>query len=165
MDFSTFFSRIGISPEIAQDIMSVLFVAFVSFIYGMLVGRYRLIPALVNIYASFAITSVVPENMLSDYSSRLILFFILWGSLTIFSRKFFDIPFYGSGTSFLWRVFSMSFLQGVLLLSIAFSVVPRKTALTYISSSAYGYLTEGRAPLVWMALPLVYLFFIYRKNR
>jgi hypothetical protein len=165
MDLYSIFSQIGISPKIAQDVVLVLFVAFISFVYGMLVGRYRLIPALINIFASFAILSAVPGNVLPDYTSKLILFFALWGGLTIFSRKFFDVPFYGSGTSFLWRVFSMSFLQGVLLLSIAFSIIPRKVALTYISPNALGYLTEGWAPLIWMTLPLAYLFFIYRRSR
>jgi hypothetical protein len=159
------FSQIGISPKIAQDVMLVLFVAFVSFVYGMLVGRYRLIPALVNIYASFAIVSVVPEKMLTDYNLKLILFFALWALLTIFSRRFFDVHFYGSGTGFLWRVFSMSFLQGMLLLSVAFSFVPTEVALTYISPNAFKYLVEGWAPLVWMVVPLVFLFFIYRRNR
>ncbi len=158
------FSQIGISPKIAQDVMLVLFVAFVSFVYGMLVGRYRLIPALINIYVSFAIVSVVPEKIFTDYSMKLILFFVLWAVLTIFSRKFFDVHFYGSGTNFLWKVFSMSFLQGMLILSVAFSFVPTKIALTYISLNAYKYLAEGWAPLIWMVIPLICLFFIHRRN-
>lgn len=165
MNLYSIFSQIGISPKIAQNIVLILFIAFVSFVYGMLVGRYRLIPALINIYASFAIISVVPENLLPDYNAKLILFFVLWAGLTIFSRKFFDIPFFGAGTSFLWRVFSMSFLQGLLLLSITFSIIPEKIALTYISPEAYSYLVKSWAPLLWMALPLAYLFFIYKRNK
>lgn len=165
MNLYSIFSQIGISSEVAQNVILIFFAAFFSFVYGMLVGRSRLIPALANIYASFAIVSVFPANVFSDYTSKLILFFTLWAGLTIFSRKFFDIHFFGSGTSFLWRVFSMSFFQGILLLSVTASLVPKKTMLAYISSDAYQYLAEDWAPLVWMLLPLVYLFFIYRKNR
>lgn len=165
MNITQIFSNLGVPQAMVQDVMLVVFIAFLSFVYGMLVGRYRLIPALINIYASFAIASVVPESFLPDYMSKLVLFLALWAGLTVFSRKFFDVPFYGAGSSFLWRVFSMSFLQDILLLSIIFSIVPKTEALGYISPNAYKYLVEGWAPFIWMALPLVYLIFIYKRSR
>jgi len=50
-----------------------------------------------------------------------------------------------------------------LVLSIIFSVVPKKVALDYISLGAYGYLTAGWMPTIWMALPLAYMFFVYKR--
>jgi hypothetical protein len=54
----------------------------------------------------------------------------------------------------------MSFLQGILLLSIAFSIIPEKIVLTYISSDAYKYLVGGWAPFIWMVLPLSINFYL-----
>ena len=165
MNVTLLFSNLGLSSKSSQDIMLVLFVALVSFVYGMLIGKYRLMTVLINTYVSFAIISVVPHKIFPDYTMELLAFFIILILLTVFNKRFFDLSFTGSGSSFLWRVFSMSFLQIVLLLSITFSITPKKVALTYVSSTAYAYLTKGWSPLVWMALPLVYMYFIYKKVR
>ncbi len=118
---------------------------------------------LINIYVSFAIVSVIPKDFIEDYSYMMAAFFGLLIVLTVANRRFFDLSFSGSGSGFMWRVFSMSFLQIVLILSIIFSILPRKVALTYISSVAYEYLASGWAALLWMALPLAYMIFIYKR--
>jgi hypothetical protein len=159
----TLLSNLGVPTNLTQDIMLVLFVALASFIYGTLIGRFRLMTVLINIYVAFAVVTVIPEDLVADYNLKLLIFFILLVVMTFFNKRFFDISFSGSGTNYMLRVFSMSFLEIGLILSIAFSMVPKKVALGYVSVNAYNYLVAGYAPLVWMALPLIYMFFLYRK--
>jgi hypothetical protein len=147
----------------SQDIVLLLFVVFVSFVYGMFLGKYKIMTVLINIYVSFALISVIPQDFLTDYNSRLLLFFALVAGLTLVSKRFFDLSMSGSGSYFLLRVFLMSFLQVALVLSIIFSIVPRKVALDYISLDAYGYLTFGWMPAVWMALTLAFMYFAYKR--
>lgn len=159
----TILSNLGVPANLMQDIMLLLFVALASFIYGTLIGRWRLMTVLINIYAAFAIITVIPADLIADYNLKLLIFFILLIGMTLLNKRFFDISFSGSGTNYMLRVFLMSFLEIALVLSIVFSLVPKKVALGYLSANAYGYLVVGWAPLVWMALPLVYMFFMYRK--
>lgn len=143
--------------------MLLLFAALASFIYGTLIGRWRLMTVLINIYAAFAVVMVIPADLIADYNLKLLIFFILLIGMTLLNKRFFDISFSGSGANYMLRVFAMSFLEIVLVLSIVFSMVPKKIALGYISAGAYGYLATGYAPLIWMVLPLAYMFFMYRK--
>lgn len=159
----TILSNLGVPTNLTQDIMLLVFVVLASFIYGTLIGRWRLMTVLINIYTAFAVVTVIPAELTADYNLKLLIFFILLIGMTFLNKRFFDISFSGSGTNYMLRVFAMSFLEIALVLSIVFSLVPKKVALGYISFNAYTYLVAGWAPLVWMALPLVYMFLIYRK--
>lgn len=165
MNFNLLLSKIGISYQLTQDITLLVFIVLASFAYGTFIGRYKLMTVLINIYISFAVINVIPVNLLGKDTSILLVFFVLLVGLTLASRRFFDISFSGSGTGFLWRVFSMSFLQVGLILSIAFSVIPRKVALVYISSAAHQYLASEWAKFIWMTAPLVYMFLLYRRDK
>jgi hypothetical protein len=140
MNFSLLLSKLGLSQKLSQDVT-----------------------VLINIYVSLALISVIPAEFVIDYNTKLLLFFALVAGLTLVSKRFFDLSMSGSGSYFLLRVFLMSFLQVVLVLSIIFSIVPKKVALGYISLDAYGYLTAGWMPTAWMALPLIYMFFVYKR--
>lgn len=157
-------SNLGVPANLTQDVMLVLFVALASFIYGTLIGRYRLMTVLINIYVSFAVVSVVSKSLAESYDTTLLIFLVLLVGLTLLNKRFFDISFGGSGTNYMLRVFGMSFLEIILVLSITLSLIPKKIALGYVSPDAYGYLASGYAPLVWMALPLIAMFFMYKRS-
>ncbi len=163
MDLSLIFSQLGLSPKIAQDAILFLVVALVSFVFGMSIGRFKLITVLVNIYVSVAILSVVPKELFSDYFYRLALFFGIIILLTALGKKMFEMPLSGSGKGFLWRVFAMSFLEVMLMLSVALAFVPKKIALGYISSNAYSYFVSENFAFFWMLIPLVFMFMIHKK--
>ncbi|PJA87220.1 MAG: hypothetical protein CO141_00565 [Candidatus Moranbacteria bacterium CG_4_9_14_3_um_filter_42_9] len=163
MNFSLLLSKLGLSQKLSQDVMLILIIALISFVYGMLLGKYKIMTVLINIYVSFALISVIPKDFVLDYNTKLILFFVLVAGLTLVSKRFFDLSISGAGSYFLLKVFLMSFLQVALVLSIVFSTVSKKVALEYVSLDAYGYLTAGFLPLVWMVLPLAYMFFIYKR--
>jgi hypothetical protein len=163
MNTVAFLSDLGISVNLTQDIMLLLFAALASFVYGTLIGRWRLITVLINIYVAFALTTVIPADLTADYNMKLLIFFILIVGMTLLNKRFFNISFAGSGTNYMLRVFAMSFLEIGLVLSIVFSLMPKKAALGYISANAYTYFVAGYAPFIWMLLPLVCMFFLHRK--
>lgn len=163
MNLSQVFAELGFSQKITLDLTLFLVLAFVSFVFGMLIGRYRLVTVLINIYVAIAVTGAVSVKLLPDYSNRLILFFGIIVVLTILGKKMFEIPISGSGKGFLWRVFVMSFLEIMLVLSTTLAIFPKKIALGYVSPSAYDYLVLNNAPLFWMLLPLVFMFLIHKK--
>ena len=163
MNITLLFSKLGLPAQMSQNVMLIIFIALISFVYGMLLGKHKLMTVLINIYVAFAVVSVVPKDLIADYNSRILIFLGILAMMTILDKRFFDISFSGAGSGFLFRVFSMSFLEIVLVLSIIFSYTPIKVAMGYISADAYTYLVTGWAPLVWMAAPLVYMFFIYKR--
>jgi len=83
----------------------------------------------------------------------------------LMNKRFFDLSFSGAGSSFLWRVFVISFMEISLILSIVLTIMPKKEALNFISGTAYGYLVSGWAPLIWVVLPLAFMFMVYKRNR
>lgn len=163
MNLATIFSKIGLPQSLFQDMTLVLVIVFISFIFGMFVGRYKLITILINIYVSLAILTAVPEGYLTEYTHRLIFFFALLIILTLVSKRLFEIYISGSGSGFLWRVFIMSFLEVVFLISITLSLLPKKTALEYVSKTAYDYLASPIAHFVWMIIPLAFIFVIHKR--
>jgi hypothetical protein len=163
MNLSLIFSQLGLSAKTSQDVMLFLVIALVSFVFGMSIGRFKMITVLINIYVSVALMSVFPESFFSDYTYRLILFLGLVALLTVLGKKMFEIQLSGSGKGFLWRVFVMSFLEVMLMLSVALSLMPKKVALEYISPTSYSYLVSENFALLWMILPLVFMFLIHKK--
>lgn len=163
MNLSLVFSKMGISPAVGQDVTLFLALLLLSFIFGMLIGRYKLITILINIYVSVAVLSVVPKEYVSDYSSELVLFFLLLVGLTLISKRLFEIYISGSGSGFLWRVFAMSFLEVLFLMSVIFSIIPEKEALGYVSRNAYDLLASENARIFWMVSPMVFMFFIHKR--
>ena len=163
MDLGEMLSKIGLSQQLTQDVSLLIVVALASFIFGMFIGRYKLITILINIYVSFAVMTVVPAEYFSDYMYRLIFFLAGIIILTLVSKKLFEIYISGSGSGFLWRVFAMSFLEVIFLLSIILSIVPKKVALGYVSPTAFEYLASPNARFFWMVAPMAFMFFIYKK--
>ncbi|MFA5962359.1 MAG: hypothetical protein WC848_06800 [Parcubacteria group bacterium] len=163
MNLSLIFSQLGLSAKTSQDVMLFLVVALISFVFGMSIGRFKLITVLINIYVAVALLSVFPEKILPDYTYELILFFGIIVVLTILGKKMFEIPLSGSGKGFLWRVFAMSFLEVMLMLSVMLSIVPKKIALSYVSSSSYDYLISPNFAFFWMLAPLLFMFLIHKK--
>lgn len=163
MNLSLIFSQLGFSPKTSQDVMLFLVIALVSFVFGMSIGRSRLITVLINIYVSMALLSVLPKGIFPDYTYSVYLFLGVIILLTILGKKMFEIQLSGSGKGFLWRVFVMSFLEVMLLLSVVLTIVPKKIALGYISSNSFDYLVSANFAFFWMLAPLVFMFLIHKK--
>lgn len=163
MNLSLLFSKLGISASLSQDITLFAIIALISFVFGMFIGRYKLITVLINIYVSLALVAAVPEKYFTDYTYQLILFYVLVTALTLVSKRLFEIYISGSGSGFLWRVFAMSFLEVMMLLSITLTLIPKKIALEYVSPTSFDYLATDLAKLVWLAVPLIFMFIIHKR--
>jgi len=163
MNLASIFSNFGIPQQLSQDIMLAFFIALISFVFGMFIGRYRLISILVNIYVSYSIVNVIPERFLTEYYYKVFIFWAIIVALTLASRRLFEIYITGSGSGFLWRIFVMSFLETVFLISVSLSLLPKKIALGYVSADAYNYLATEWARLAWMLIPLAFMFFIHKR--
>jgi hypothetical protein len=163
MDLGQILGKMGISPALTQDISLLLVILVVSTIFGIFIGRTKLITVLINIYVAFAVVTVAPRQFFTDYTYELILFLVLVVGLTLIEKKLFEVYISGSGSGFLWRVFVMSFLEVVFFLSIIFSFVPRKVALGFISPTAFEYLTLDNYKFCWAVVPLIFLIFIHKK--
>lgn len=153
----------GVSVALTQDISLLLILVVCSFIFGMFIGRYKLITILINIYVAFAITQVVPDKYFVDYIYELVFFIAGIILLTLSGKQLFEIYISGSGSGFLWRVFAMSFLEIVFLLSIVLSIVPKKIAMDFISPTVFGYLASENTRFIWMMIPLVFMVFIHKR--
>lgn len=164
MDLSTLLFKIGISQQLTQDVSLVLIILLASFLFGMLVGRNRIMAVLISTYVSFALISVVPGTIWPDYSYKFFAFIGILAALTLANKRFLDVYFSGTGSSFLWKIFFISFLEVVLILSIGLSFLPAKEALSYVSQSAYGYLVLGWSKIFWMVAPLIFMFFFGRRH-
>lgn len=163
MNLDLLLSNLGVSKAFTQDVSLLIIIALVSFVFGTFIGRHRLITILINIYVAVSLLSVVPEGSFSAYTYELLAFLAVVAGMTFFGKKLFEINISGAGTGFLWRVFVMSFLEVVLIISVIFTIIPKKEALAYVSQTAYGYLTDDWWRFVWMAAPLVFMFIIHKR--
>lgn len=161
MDITLLLSKIGISQNFVQDFTLLLVIVAVTVAFAFLVGRHRLVQMLISTYIALALLQSFPEKYLSNFSYELIFFFIVLVLVTIFSKKIFGI--YISSSEFMWRIFMVSFLEVVLLLSIVFTIIPKKIALGYISPNAYDYLVSPIFHFTWLFIPLLFVYLIRKR--
>jgi hypothetical protein len=157
MNPTLIFSKLGIPASLSQDILLLLVVVGASAIFAMLIGRFRLLAILANIYIALAVLSAVPGEYLTSYLYAVGFFLAIVIVMTVFGKKLFDA--YLSG----WRVFALSFLEVGLLLSVIVSFLPREIALEYVSKNAYFYLASPLAHLAWVVAPLIFILLIQKR--
>ena len=165
MNLATILSKLGIATSLTQDITLLIVIALASFLFAVFIGKSKLAAVLVGSYISFALVSVVPAEYLAGNGYKFLAFLAIVVALTIWGGKMIDISIGGIGSGFMWKIFVMSFLEVIMLLSIVVAFMPKKDALVYISPSSYGYLINDPMRLIWMAAPLIFLLFVQRKSR
>jgi hypothetical protein len=163
MNLDLLLSNLGVSKAFTQDVSLLIIIALISFVFGTFIGRHRLITILINIYVAVSLLSVIPKNTFGSYTYELLAFLAIVVGMTFLGKKLFEINISGAGTGFLWRVFILSFLEVVLIISIIFTIIPKKDALSYVSQTAYGYLTGDWLRFIWMAAPLAFMFIIHKR--
>ncbi|PJA87708.1 MAG: hypothetical protein CO140_02830 [Candidatus Moranbacteria bacterium CG_4_9_14_3_um_filter_40_7] len=162
MNLSALLSKIGISQQLTQDVSLIIIIFLASFLFGMLIGRHRIMAALISTYVSFALISAVPGTFWLGYSYQFFAFLGIAAVLTLANKRFLDVYFPGS--SFLGKVYFISFLEIVLILSIGLSFLPTEEALNYVSATAYSCLVSGWSQIFWMIAPLIFMFFFGRRR-
>jgi len=164
-NMSNIWTNLQPSGLVGELVIVVLALFGFSLLFWLLIGRFRLHNALINIYIAFAILQV--SNGLSSSLGKfspLIIFLALVVFLTMVDSKLFEIHLSGSGLS-IWQVLVLSFLEAGLLFSIILTILPEKPVLDYVSGESLQYFISPLAGVIWMILPLVFLLFIGRgKN-
>lgn len=161
MNILELFSKIGISQSFMQDFSLLIVVVLLTVVIAIFIGRQRLVSLLIGIYITLALIGAVPEKYFKEYSYELICFFIFLIAITIFGKRIFGA--YVSASEFMWRIFTLAFLEVMMILSIIFSILPEKTALGYISKNAYKYLVSPEYQLFWLIIPLVFVYIIRKR--
>lgn len=163
--FQDILVKFGLTENLAGDISFLIVFLFISIAFGMFVGRYRLINVLINVYIAIAVLTVIPKEVLEPVSlAALFVFVATVIILTMIDSHLFDIHISGSGGSFFWRLFVMSFFEAGLIFSVMISSWGSKTMLKYISSDVYELFASPYARIFWMLVPLIVLFFINKKE-
>lgn len=164
--FKSLLISMGFPATMSGDILFLLTFVLISVVFGMLIGRFRLVNVLINIYIAIAILTVIPSEIMSVHSAAsFVLFALIVLALTVVDSHLFDIHFSGSGTSFFWRLFLMSFFEMGLIFSVLLSLWPESVVLTHISSKVYICFASQVARIFWMITPLIFLFFINRNRK
>lgn len=165
MQLDKLFMQFGLASSAAELVTLLLVLLVFSTIFWLLIGRFRLLNFLINIYIAYSILHLVPTDTMgfSKYSSVLI-FLISIVLLTLLNKYLFDIHQSGSGMA-LWQVFVMSFLEVVLLLSVICTLLPAKDITAYISKNSLSYFIDPWWKLGWMIAPLAFLMFVKKRER
>ncbi len=164
--FQGVFTKFGLPSGLAGDFSFLIFFFLVSVVFGMLIGRFRLINVLINVYIAVAILTVIPHEILKPNSvATLFIFIISVLILTLIDSHLFDIHISGSGGSFFWRLFVMSFFEAGLIFSVLISFWGTKTMANYFSMDIYNLFASVYSRIFWMLAPLFVLFFINKKEK
>lgn len=137
----------------------------VSAIFWVVIGRFKLHNALINIYISFAILQVVAKETAA--LGKFAPFFIFLGLVIFFTMidsTVFEIHLSGSGLR-IWQVLILSFLEAGLFISIVSSLLPEKQVSRFISEESLHYMTSPWASIFWMLAPLIFLILIGRRSK
>lgn len=165
MDFlNTFFSSLSIPKNLAGDLSLLLLFFGLSLALGFILGRWKLVNILINIYIVVALIGILPREILSfSPYAKVGIFLSLLLLLSAIDNRLFDVHITNAGTDFFWRLFVMSILVTGMLVSVTMAFLPKALALTYISQASYSYFASPFALLFWMTIPLFSLLFINNR--
>ena len=164
MSLSSIFESLGLGGKMSLDIMLLIAVIIVTVLFVLIFGRSKLASIFSGIYIAIALTSVATFGIFENYLYRLGLFFLIIIVMAFWERKFLNSTFSNVGYGFTWKVFLMSFLEVMLILSYIITIVPHKVALGFVSDNAFEYIATGYFRLGWMILPFLFLSFANRKT-
>lgn len=156
------------------DLFVILFFIVAAFLYGLSLGRNRVIVILVSIYMALAIVNTAPY--LNDFSAEIsynsasivkftvfvglfiVLFFLL-------SRGALTRTFSGSESSGAWwQSIVFSFFHVGLILSILLSYLPQEM-LNHVSEGMRNLFVSDPAKFFWLVMPILMMVLIRKKKK
>jgi len=156
------------------DLFIVLFFLIASIIYGLSLGRDRILVILIAIYMALAVVNYAPfaEKLVSGTTLEdfflirvlsfaavfLILFFLLARSALLHT-----IGAHASHSSW-WQVFVFSFLHVGLLISITLSFLP-ESFTSQLSPFTHNVFATENARFIWIILPIVVMALVRKPKR
>lgn len=165
MQLEKVFHGLGLSVSLAETVTLLLVILAVTVIFWLVIGRFRLHSVLINIYISFALVQATPKELMGTIPNfSVIVFLALIIILTLLGKYTFDIHLSGSGLAY-WQIFTMSFLEVGLIISILVLFVGDKQLLKFVSKDALFYFSSPWARFLWLLLPLGFLVYINKRSR
>lgn len=152
------------------DVFVLLFFTFAVLLYGLTLGRDRIILTLIAIYISLAVVNTAPylssfRNNGSEFALRMALFvgafIILFFSL---ARSAFLRSIGSPATGRWWQVVLWSFLHVGLLTSVMLSFLPN-SALSYFAPLTKTVFTGNFGKFFWLVAPIIVMVFIGEERK
>ncbi len=155
------------------DIFGILFFVIASFIYGLSLGRDRIILNIISIYISLAITERVPFLLLRPFANIpenqhfivqiAIFIFILMVLFFLFSRSAFFSSSLRIESATWWHVLLLSIFQVGLLISVSLSFLPSEIlqGASPLTQQLFG---SGNAQSFWL-ISAILVSVITRESR
>lgn len=173
---STFFSGLDFSKP-TWDLFIVIFFVVAAFLYGMSLGRDRIIVILVSIYMALAVATNAPflsqQTFQEGINKAIEGLFVLQISMFIFV---FIVLFFLLSRSALmhtiassddsgpwWHVLLFSFLHVGLIISIVLSFLPKEAAQT-LAPFTRDIFTSDMGKFIWIVSPIVFMVLIRSKK-
>lgn len=146
------------------DLFIVLFFIVASLLYGISLGRDRIIVILVSIYMALAIVNYIP--FISNFTANISVNDGFAMKVSVFLGIFILLFFFLSHSALLrtlghaaaqgpmWQVIIFSFLHVGLLISVTLSFFPHSLS-TVLSPLTQALFTSDIAKAVWVSMPLL----------
>ncbi len=170
-DAARFFTQIN-WLEPSWDLFIVLFFVIASLLYGISLGRDRIIVILVSIYMALAIVNYIP--FISAFTANISVNDAFALRVSVFLGIFILLFFFLSHSALLrtlghaaaqgplWQVMIFSFLHVGLLISVTLSFFPRDLA-GVLSPLTQSFFTSDIAKAVWVSLPVLAMVMLGRN--
>jgi len=154
------------------DLFILLFFVIASLIYGISLGRDRIIVILVSIYMALAIVNYIP--FINAFTARISINDAFALRVSVFLGVFILLFFFLSHSALLrtlghaaaqgplWQVMIFSFLHVGLLISVTLSFFPNDLA-GVLSSTTQAFFVSDIAKAVWVSMPLLAMVMLGRN--
>lgn len=169
----TFFSQLNWSTP-SWDLFIVLFFLIASFIYGLSLGRDRIIVILVSIYMALAVVDYAPfvENWIKGTSVESFFLFKVVSFIVVFLILFFVLAQSALLNTIAGRQPARNFFQTMifsvlhvgLIISITLSFLPSSFS-EQLSPFTHKMFATDTARFVWIILPIIVMAMVRKPKR
>ncbi|MBU1130543.1 hypothetical protein KJ840_00195 [Patescibacteria group bacterium] len=168
-----FFSHLDWSAP-SWDLFIILFFLIASLIYGLSLGRDRIVIILVSIYMALAVVDYAPfaEKLIEGTSLEGFFLFRVVSFIAVFLLLFFILAQSALLNTFAsrnasrswWQTIVFSILHVGLIISITLSFLP-ESFVNELSDFTYRLFATETARFVWIILPIIAMAFIRKPRR
>jgi hypothetical protein len=163
MDINNLVSNLGLKGTLGSDVVFLILFLLVSFVLSVVLGRQKILVAMLGVYASYVAVLFIPKSFVTDANTKMLLFVALVVAFIMFFGKIIRASLSGSGTNYIIKSIVGSAVIIGLILTIIFSWVPAKELANFVTPTTKIYFTEDIYKFLWAIAPLVYLAVVRKK--
>lgn len=171
-DFNSFLKAINFAVP-TWDLFIIIFFLAAVFLYGLTLGRDRVLMILISIYMALAVINTAPYidtlraeiNVGQFFAMRVIMFLSLFVFLFFLISRSALLRSFTKDSPGSWsQVFVFSVLHVGLLTSITLSFLP-KNSLAHLAPITQSVFISDPGRLAWLLLPIVAMIFMKDRHR